>query len=175
VAQVTRAGATLLALIAVSALASCGGSDGSMQATLTDRDCTYEGDTTPSTGSFSIELENRTLRFASFGLVTLFEGESVEDIDPLAERMSSRQLARSRARSDVPPPFGRWVVGADVEPSSSTSLPIDTSTGRYVVVCYLHSNSEEQLSTDDIPRPARAYTVAQLDVTGARSYPGVND
>ncbi len=62
-----------------------------MRATLTDRSCAYEGETTPSTGSFTIELENRTLRFASFGLVTLFEGESVEDIDPVAERMSSRR------------------------------------------------------------------------------------
>ncbi len=104
-----------------------------MRATLTDRDCTYEGDTTPSTESFAIELENRTLRFASFGLVTLFEGESVEDIDPVAERMSSRQLARSRAGSDVPPPFGRWIVGAEVEPSASTVLPVDAPVGRYVV------------------------------------------
>jgi hypothetical protein len=146
-----------------------------MRAALTDRDCTYEGNTTPSSGRFSIELENRTLRFASFGLVTLFEGESIEDIDPLAERISSRQLARSRARSDVPPPFGRWIAGADVEPSASTVLPVDAPVGRYVVVCYLHSNSEERLSADDIPRPERAYTAAQLDVTGTRSYPGVND
>ena len=146
-----------------------------MRAALTDHDCTYEGDTTPSQESFAIELENRTLRFASFGLVTLFAGESVDDIDPVAERMSSRQLARSRARSDVPPPFGRWVVGADVEPSSSTSLPVATSAGRYAVVCYLHSNSEERLSADDIPAPERAYTAAQLDVTVTPSYPGEND
>ena len=137
-----------------------------MRAALTDRSCTYEGDTTPSSGSFSIELENRTLRFASFGLVTLFEGESIEDIDPVAERMSSRQLARSRARSDVPPPFGRWIVGAEVEPSASTVLPVDAPVGRYVVVCYLHSNSEERLSADDNPRPERAYSAGQLDVTG---------
>ena len=146
-----------------------------MQATLTDDDCTYRGDTVATTERFSIELENRTLRFASFGLVALFEGESIEDIDPVVERMSSRQLARSRARSDVPPPFGRWVAGADIEPSSSTSLPVDTSAGRYVVVCYLHSNSEERLSADDIPRPERAYTAAQLTVAGTASYPGVND
>lgn len=146
-----------------------------MRAALTDRSCTYEGDTTPSTGSFSIELENRTLRFASFGLVTLFEGESIENIDPSAERVSSRQLARSRARSDVPPPFGRWIVGADVEPSASTVLPVDAPAGRYVVVCYLHSNSEERLSADESPRPERAYTAAQLDVTGTPSHSGVND
>jgi len=42
------------------------------------------------------------------------------------------------------------------------------TAGRYVVVCYLHSNPEERLGSDDIPRP-------QLDVTGTPSYPGVND
>ena len=67
------------------------------------------------------------------------------------------------------------VAGADVEPSSSTSLPVDTSAGRYVVVCYVHSNSEKQLTSDEIPRPERAYTATQLDVTGTPSYPGVND
>ena len=146
-----------------------------MRAELTDRGCTYEGDTAPSTRSLSIQLENRTLRFASFGLVTIFEGESVEDIDPVAERMSSRQLARSRARSDVPPPYGRWVVGAEVEPSASAVLPVDVPVGRYVVLCFVHSNVDALLTSDEIPRPERSYIAAQLEVTGTPSDPGVND
>ena len=146
-----------------------------MRAELTDGSCTYEGDTTSSTESFSIELENRTLRFASFGLVTLFDGESVDDIDPAAERMSSRRLARSRARSDVPPPFGRWVVGAEVEPSATTFLPVDAPIGRYVVLCFVHSNVDALLSTDDIPRPERSYIATQLEVAETPSDPGVTD
>jgi hypothetical protein len=166
--------AALLALIAVSTLASCGGS-GPMQATLTDDDCTYRGDTTAAAGRFSIEVENRTFRFASFGLVALADTATIEDVDLFHERLTARRLARSRTVPDVPPPLQSWVVGTDVEPSSSTSLPVDTSAGRYVIVCYLHSNSEERLTTDGFPRPERAYTAAQLDVTGTPSYPGVND
>ena len=52
-----------------------------MRATLTDDDCTYRGDTTAVAGSFSIEVENRTLRFASFGLVKLDDTETIKDIE----------------------------------------------------------------------------------------------
>ena len=142
-----------------------------MRAELTDRRCTYEGHTTSSTGSFAIELENRTLRFASFGLVTLFKGESIEDVDPVAERMSSRQLARNRARSDVPPPFGRWVVGAELEPSASTFLPVDAPVGRYVVLCFVHSNVDALLSTDGIPRPERSTSRRSSTSPGRRLTP----
>ena len=173
--RVTRVTAALLAFIAVSTVASCGGSEGPMRATLTDDDCTYRGDTTADAGRFSIEVENRTFRFASFGLISLGDTATIEDVELFHQRLTSRRLARSRAVPDVPPPFEGWVVGADVEPSSSTSLPVDTSAGRYVVVCFIHSNSEERLSADGNPRPERAYTAAQLDVTGTPSYPGVND
>ena len=167
--------AALLAVTAVSTIASCGGSRGPMRATLTDDDCTYRGDTTAAAGRFSIEVENRTLRFASFGLISLGETATIEDVELFHQRLTARRLARSRAVPDVPPPFGGWVVGAEVEPSSSTSLPVDTSAGRYVVVCYVQPNSEERLSTEEFPRPDRAYTATQLDVTGTPSYPGVND
>ena len=89
--------------------------------------------------------------------------------------MSARRLARSRTVADVPPPLQSWVAGADVEPSSSTSLPVDASVGRYVVLCFIHSNAEALLGTDEFPRPERAYSAAQLDVTGTPSYPGVDD
>lgn len=174
VTQVTRVTA-VLAVIAVLVLASCGGSDGSMRATLTDHDCTYRGDKTAAAGRFSIEVENRTLRFARFGLISLGDTTSIEDVDLFHQSLTSRRLARSRAVPDVPPPFGGWVVGAEVGPSSGTSLPVDTSAGRYAVVCYVQPNSEERLSTDAYPRPDRAYTATQLDVTGMPSYPGVND
>ena len=146
-----------------------------MQATLTDDDCTYRGDTTAAAGRFSIEVENRTFRFAAFGLISLGTTATIEDVDLFHQRLTARRLARSRAVPDVPPPFGGWVAGAEVEPSSSTSLPVDISAGRYVVACYVHSNSEEQLTSDAIPRPERAFTAAQLDVSGTPSYPGVND
>jgi hypothetical protein len=133
------------------------------QPTLPDDDCTYRGDTAAAAGRFSIEIENRTLRFASFGLIALGDTTTVEDVELFHERLAA--LARSRALPDEPPPFdASWVAGAAVEPSSSTSLPIDTTAGRYVVVCYLYSNPDE-LSADEIPPPERAHVAAQLEVT----------
>jgi len=166
----TRSLATLLATVPTSILASCGGDDGALHATLTDSDCTFRGDTTPAAGRFSIELENQTLRFASFGLLALAEGVTVADVELLEERVKARRLGRSRAVPDVPPPFDGWVVGADVEPASRTRLPVDTSAGTYVVVCFVHPNADERRSSEETPRPERAHTAAWLEVTGTPFY-----
>lgn len=142
-----------------------------MHTTLADGECTYDGRTVAPASRFSIEVENETLRFASFGLVALYDGESVDDIALAGERVTSRRLQRSRARADVPPPFGRWVVGADVEPTTRTTLPVDADLGRYVIVCYVHRNTDDRRSTDDVPPPERAYVAAQIEVTGAQTHP----
>ena len=47
-----------------------------MHATLTGEECTYEGPSTAQAGRLSIETENATFRFGSFGVVALYEGES---------------------------------------------------------------------------------------------------
>ena len=78
---------------------------------LTDNACTFEGSTTAEDGRLSIEVKNTTFRFGSFGVVALYDGESVDDIALVRERVESRRLLRNRARSDVPPPFGRWIAG----------------------------------------------------------------
>jgi hypothetical protein len=112
-----------------------------------------------------IEIENRTFRFGSFGVLVLWPGESVDDVALVRERIASRRLLRSRSRSDVPPPFGRWIAGADVEPTTRTYLPIDADAGRYAVVCYVHRNADDRLSASQIAAPERAYVAAQIEVT----------
>jgi hypothetical protein len=166
-----RALAALPAVLAATTLASCGGAGGSLRATLGDAACTLDGDTTAQAGRFSIEIENETLRFASFGLVELFGDTTVADIELFHERVTSRQLLRSRSRSDVPPPYGSWVAGADVEPSARTSLPVDTDAGRYAVLCYVHRNTDERRASDEILPPERAFVAGQLEVTGVPTYP----
>ena len=165
----TRAAAPLLAVAAL--LVSCGGESGALHATLTDDDCTLEGSTTAEPGRLSIEVENTTFRFGSFGVVALYAGESVDDIELVRERVESRRLQRDRARSDVPPPFGRWIAGADVEPTTRTFLPVDADAGRYAVVCYVHRNSDDRRRTGEIARPERAYVAGQIEVAGTPTLP----
>ena len=161
----TRALAPLLAVTAL--LVSCGGESGALHATLTDDGCTFESTTTARAGRLSIEVENTTFRFGSFGIVALYAGESVDDIALVRERVESRRLLRNRARSDVPPPFGRWIAGADVEPTTRTFLPVDADPGRYVVVCYLHRNADERRRTGEIARPERAFVAGEIAVAGS--------
>ena len=165
----TRALAPLLAVTAL--LVSCGGESGAMHATLTDDDCTFEASTTAQAGRLSIEVENTTFRFGSFGVVALYAGESVDDIALARERVESRRLLRNRARSDVPPPFGRWIAGADVEPTTRTFLPVDVKAGRYAVVCYVHRNADDRRSTGEIAGPERAYVAGLIEVAGTPTSP----
>lgn len=159
-------------LLAVTVLlVSCGGESGTMHATLTDDACTFEGSTTADAGRLSIEVENTTFRFGSFGVVALYTGESVDDIALVRERVESRRLLRNRARSDVPPPFGRWIAGADVEPTTRTFLPVDADAGRYAVVCYVHRNADDRRSTGEIARPERAFVAGQIEVAGTPTSP----
>ncbi|HKX47182.1 MAG TPA: hypothetical protein VJM06_00825 [Gaiellaceae bacterium] len=163
----TRALAPLLAVTAL--LVSCGGESGALHATLTDDDCIFEGTTTARAGRLSIEVENTTFRFGSFGVVALYDGESIDDIELVRERVESRRLLRNRARSDVPPPFGRWVAGADVEPTTRTFLPVDADAGRYAIVCYVHRNADDRRRTGEIARPERAFVAGQIEVAGTPS------
>ena len=160
----TLALAPLLALTAL--VVSCGGETGALHATMTDDECTFEGSTSAQAGRLSIEVEKTTFRFGSFGVVALYTGESVDDIALVRERIESRRLLRNRARSDVPPPFGRWIAGADVEPTTRTFLPVDADAGRYAVVCYLHRNADDRLRTGEIARPERAFVAGEIAVAG---------
>jgi hypothetical protein len=151
-------------------LVSCGGESGAMHATLTDDDCTFEG-TRTAHGRLSIEVENTTFRFGSFGVIALYPGEFVDDIALARERVESRRLLRNRARSDIPPPLGRWIAGADVEPTTRTFLPVDADPGRYVVVCYVHRNADDRRSTGEIASPERAYVAGLIEVAGTPTSP----
>jgi len=139
-----------------------------MRATLTDDGCTYEGDVTSAAGRFTIEVENETFQFAAFLLAALNEGSAFDDIEPFLE--NPRQYERSRALADLTPPY-ETVGGAEVEPKSSTFLPVDVPAGRYVVLCVVHRSSDERRSADDVVPPERVQAAAQLDVTGSPSYP----
>jgi hypothetical protein len=160
----------LLGLV-VSFSVSCGADEGVPRATLDDDGCTFSGRSTADAGRFEIEVENRTRRFASFGVIALAGRARLDEAALARQRVMSRLLARSRARSDSPPPYGSWIAGADVEPAASASLPVDAGAGRYAIACFLHSDADERRTADEVPPPERSYVAAQVEVTGTPAYP----
>ena len=160
----------LLGLVASFSIA-CGAEDGAPRATLTDDGCTFAGRTTAEAGRFAIEVENQTRRFASFGVISLEDGQVLDEAALARQRVASRLLTRSRARSDSPPPYGSWIGGADLEPNASASLPVDTRAGRYAVACFLHANADERRTADEIPPPDHSYVAVEFEVTGTPAYP----
>ncbi|HYI74760.1 MAG TPA: hypothetical protein VEW90_05750 [Gaiellaceae bacterium] len=160
----------LLGLVA-SFSTSCGAEAGAPRATLSDDGCTFAGRSTADAGRFEIEVENQTRFFASFGLIALGDDQALDEADLAHQRVTSRLLLRSRARTDSPPPYGSWIAGADVEPDASASLPVDTNAGRYAVACFVHARSDERRRADEIPPPDRSYVAAELRVMGTPAYP----
>ena len=80
---------------------ACGGDEAAMRATLTNDGCTYDGDTSPTAGMFTIEVENQTEFSGSFVLLSLAEGSTVDDLQPALEqypRQFERDWDRFRSR-----------------------------------------------------------------------------
>lgn len=137
---------------AVLALAACGGEDEKpMRATLTDEGCTYEGDTAPPAGMFTIEVENQTEYFGAFAIASLAENATVEDLKPFLVQ-ARKTFEETGNLPDVPAYYEQLVRGA-ARAGESTFLPVDVGPGRYALMCFV----------DDLPR-WQAYAAAQLDV-----------
>ena len=60
----------------------CGGDEAPMRATLTNDGCTYDGDSSPTAGMFTIEVENQTESSGGFVLLSIAEGSTVDDLQP---------------------------------------------------------------------------------------------
>ena len=132
---------------------ACGGNEAAMRATLTRNDgCTYEGDTSPTAGMFTIEVENQT-----------------ELHRPLRAPLPRRGLDGRRPPAGARPVpaavrEGRDASGAtglpvwpapDVEAGATSALPADVPAGTYALVCFVD---------DDLPTK-QIYIAEQLDVT----------
>ena len=116
-----------------------------MRVTLTDDGCTYEGDTTPAPGVFNIEVENKTSHFANFTLSALPAGKTLEDV-----------------RHDGLPMRG--VGGARTGPHETKVMPVNESSGRFVIGCWVH-NSAAAAQSENPGRPAAFHVVpVELEV-----------
>ncbi len=149
-----RIGTTVVILASSLLLTACGGDDGNgeLRATLTDDGCTYDGDTTPAAGMFTIDVENETDFFGAFALASLDEGSTIDDLEPFVER-ARRQFEESKTLPELPG-FYEQVVRTGVEAGATGALPADVPAGTYALMCFV----------DDLPT-WRAYVAEQLDVT----------
>jgi hypothetical protein len=73
---------------------ACGDDEAAMRAALTNDGCTYDWDTSPTAGMFTIEVGNQTGFSGSFVLLSLAEGSTVDDLQPALDRYP-RQFERS--------------------------------------------------------------------------------
>ena len=149
-----RAALALVTLAAVMPLASCGGGGGnSLQ--LTDDGCTYEGDTSPAAGVFTIDFANKTEFFAAVALARLSDGKTINDLQPYLEK-ARREFAETGMLAAPPfPDFYEQVVRWGVEAGQNADLTADVPAGTYALMCF----------PDYVPM-WDAYRAAQLDVTG---------
>jgi hypothetical protein len=133
-------------------MTGCGGSE-TMRVTLSDDGCTYKGDTTPAPGRFDIEFENKTSRWAIFTVAALAAGKTVEDVRQTVERGGPADGL-----------FVRGAGGVHVDPHETKALPVNQSSGRLVIHCWVH-NSPDGLQSDYLPPPDALYVVpVELDV-----------
>ena len=132
---------------------ACGGGEAEMRATLTNDGCTYGGDTSPTAGISTIEVENQTEFSGAFVLVSLAEGSTVDDLQPALEQYP-RQFERDGSLPE-PPDFYQLVAKSRVEAGATGQLYADVPAGTYALVCFV----DDDLPTEQI------HIAEQLDVT----------
>lgn len=131
----TRAIVTLVAIVTTVLLAACGGGDaGSASLTLTDDDCTYEGnESPPATQTFSAELENQSSKLGAFEIARIDAGGTFADVEAYVES-ERRRLAES-FEIVGPPAFLTLMTRAAVPPSDGGMLVATLRPGEYVLWC----------------------------------------
>jgi len=153
-ASSTRIALALLTAAVPLVPMACGDDEAAMRATLTNDGCTYNGNTSPTAGMFTIEVENQTESSGSFVLLSLPEGWTVDDLEPSLDQYP-RQFEREREFTLPEPPDYQFLVRSDVEAGATSALPADVPAGTYAVVCSV----DDDLPTEQI------HIAEQLDVT----------
>ena len=161
---------------AVLATGCGGGGSDTMRATCTDDGCTYEGDTTPAPGIFNIEVENKTSHFVIFSMWALAAGKNVEDVRHAYERA---RPAFEQGKEPKPGTFdGLFAMGgagpSAAAPGATSVLPLNTSSGRFVIVCFVQPSVDTRTSSGQgqLPPPAAVHVVpVELEVASPLSPP----
>jgi hypothetical protein len=136
-----------------SAVAQPEDAGAAMRLTLTDQGCTYLGDDSLESGSFTVEVENQTEYFGAFAVAGLAEGSTIGDLEAFV-RQAQEQWDESETLPELPA-FYTQAVRTGVEAGGSGLLPADVPAGTYVLMCFV----------DDLPT-WRAYIAQQIEVAG---------
>jgi hypothetical protein len=144
--------ALLTAIVSLVPMA-CGGDEAAMRATLTNDGCTYDGDTSPTAGILTIEVENQTEFSGAFVLVSLAEGSTADDLQPALDQYP-RQFEKDGTLPE-PPEFYALVGRSGVEAGATGPLSADVPAGTYALVCFV----DDDLPTEQI------HIAEQLEVT----------
>jgi hypothetical protein len=123
-----------------------------MRATLTGDGCTYEGNTTPAPGTFSVEVRNETNKVVDFDLMVLPEDATLKDVETWFAK--ALQTWGQTGRYVLHPIT--WVSSTQVAPHAASELPANLSTGRLAVLC---------VSGTPLARYPLVIAAAELDVT----------
>lgn len=156
-----------------------------MQATLTDDGCTYQGDTNPAAGRFTIEVMNQTQDGANFALLRLANGFTAVTIKPILAKETAwlRSLTETEIRDmeqgkppldhprpNLPDVFDfRGGTVTSIGAGATTALPgVGVSAGSYALIC---RNVPQGAGEMGFWGHSAQYVAAQIDVTGV--LPGV--
>ena len=136
VAVFGRHAIVVLAVFATTVLlAACGGGGAdSARLTLTDADCTYEGDETPpATQTFEAELENQSSKLGAFEIARIDAGGTFADVEAYVE--AERQRLEDGLEIVGPPAY--LTLGARVQvPAGESGMLVSTVTsGEWVLWC----------------------------------------
>jgi len=123
---------------------------------------------------FDIEVENKTSHFAIFNLWALAAGKNVEDVQHAFERA---RPAFEQGKEPKPGTFDGLIENANgavsrTDPDATSVLPVNASSGRFVIACFVHTSLDARLQSEHLPPPAAVFVVpVELDVASPLSPP----
>lgn len=116
-------------------LSACGGGNaGSPQLTLTDDDCTYDGDRSPpATQTFEAALENESSRLGVFEIARIDAGGTFADVEAYVE--GERRRLEDGLEIVGPPAYLTLGARAEVPAGESGILVSGVTSGEWVLWC----------------------------------------
>ena len=117
---------------------------------------------------FFIELEQEAVAADAHFLAAVEQNTDVDDLQATIDG-----LLRRFRKSGEGPGRAPWrpIVGSEVGPSETSSIPADARAGRDVVLCFVGASTDARRTSREPVPPKAVYVATRLDVTGVPTYP----